>query len=51
MHVVLGIVGGVPVDDDSNVVGVDAAGGDIGGDEDLHATTTDGVDGSLSLWL
>jgi len=41
MDVVLGIVDGIPVDDDADVVDVDAAGGDISGDEDLHVATTE----------
>jgi len=41
MDVVLGIVDGIPVDDYANVVDVDAARCDIGGDEDLHVATTE----------
>jgi len=48
MHVAFGIPGHFIVDDVGNAINIDAAGGDIGGDQRLDVASIKGLEGRLS---
>src|SRR5437764_816182 len=51
MEVVLVVAGDVVVDDAADVVDVDAAGGDVGGHQDLSPAIGEGAQGPVALGL
>jgi hypothetical protein len=51
MDVILGVTGQVVIDDMGDMVDVQTAGGDIGGDQDIEFTLAELVDGLFALGL